>query len=91
MCLGDLTAGHKTTEAMQSPDEEPMLQVQLAGKHIQTMADSGAAYTCLGPSNARHFPMSRQFVKTIGFSGKKQLIPVSEPVLCWSLTQQQSI
>ncbi len=41
-----------------------MLQVQLAGKHLQTMADSGSVYTCVGP-------MSRQFLKSIGFSGKK--------------------
>ncbi|XP_054648258.1 uncharacterized protein LOC129190003 isoform X1 [Dunckerocampus dactyliophorus] len=42
--------------------------------------DTGATYTCVGPSYASHLPMSDKFVKTVGFSGKLQTIPMTAPV-----------
>ncbi|CAL9683188.1 unnamed protein product [Knipowitschia caucasica] len=57
-----------------------MLQVLLAGKPVQMMADTGAAYTCVGQPDSRHLPKSQQFVRIVGFSGIKQLTPLSNPV-----------
>ena len=44
------------------------------------MADTGATYTCVRSKYASHLPMAEKFVKTVGFSGKTQLIPVTAPV-----------
>lgn len=44
------------------------------------MVDSGAAFTCIRPKDATHLPMSGQWIRTIGFEGVKQLIPLTEPV-----------
>uniref|UniRef100_A0A8P4KC93 Peptidase A2 domain-containing protein n=1 Tax=Dicentrarchus labrax TaxID=13489 RepID=A0A8P4KC93_DICLA len=48
------------------------------------MADSGAAFTCIRPEDAIHLPMFNQLIRTIGFEGLKQLIPLTEPIeLCY--------
>ncbi|KAL6473215.1 hypothetical protein MHYP_G00194030 [Metynnis hypsauchen] len=48
------------------------------------MVDSGAAFTCIRPEDAIHLPMSGQWIRTIGFEGVKQLIPLTEPTeLCY--------
>ncbi|XP_045901461.1 uncharacterized protein LOC123968640 [Micropterus dolomieu] len=47
------------------------------------MADSGAAFTCVRPEGT-HLPMSNQLIRTRGFEGVKQLIPLTEPIeLCY--------
>ncbi|KAI3352568.1 hypothetical protein L3Q82_005507 [Scortum barcoo] len=48
------------------------------------MVDSGAAFTCIRPEDAIHLPMSGQLIRTIGFEGVKQLIPLTKPIeLCY--------
>lgn len=44
------------------------------------MANSGAAYTCVGLPASRHLPRSGQYALIVGFSGTKQLVPMSDPV-----------
>ncbi|XP_013856482.1 uncharacterized protein LOC106512401 [Austrofundulus limnaeus] len=44
------------------------------------LVDSGATFTCVHSRDAIHLPMSGKFARTIGFEGKKQLIPFTKPV-----------
>lgn len=44
------------------------------------MIDTGATYTCVSSNYASHLPMSGKYAKTIGFSGKAQLNPMTAPV-----------
>lgn len=44
------------------------------------MVDTGATYTCVNLDYATHLPMSGKFVKTVGFSGQTQIIPMTAPV-----------
>ncbi len=57
-----------------------MLQVQLEGRTTPMMVDTRATYMCMASPYASHLPWSGQFVKTIGFLGKVQMIPTIEPV-----------
>ncbi len=61
-------------------DQEPMLQVNIEGKPITLMLDTGASYSCLNPRYASHLPMSGKYIKTVGFSGVTQLLPMTAPV-----------
>ena len=61
-------------------DQEPMLQVKIEDKITPIMLDTGATYSCLSPNYASHLPRSGKFVKTVGFSGLTQLIPMTAPV-----------
>ncbi len=61
-------------------DQEPILQIDLEGKTIPMMVDTGAVYTCVNSNYASHLPLSGKFAKTIGFSGQMQLIPLTAPV-----------
>ena len=48
------------------------------------MVDSGAAFTCIRPEDAIHLPMSGQLIRTIGFEGVKQLVPLTKSIeLCY--------
>ena len=62
------------------PEEEPMVSVRLAGRNIRMMADSGATYTCVRKADAGYLPQSGQYVRIVGFSGEKNLTPISRPV-----------
>ncbi len=61
-------------------DQEPMLQVNIEGKPITLMLDTGASFLCLNPRYASHLPMSGKYIKTVGFSGVTQLLPMTAPV-----------
>lgn len=57
-----------------------MILVEVNGRSLEVMADCGAAFTCIRPEDAIHLPMSGQLVRTIGFEGMKQLIPLTKPI-----------
>ncbi len=57
-----------------------MLQVNIEGKPITLMLDTGASFSCLNPRYASHLPMSGKYIKTVGFSGVTQLLPMTAPV-----------
>lgn len=57
-----------------------MITVEINDRPLSLMADSGAVFTCLRPKDAMNLPMSEHFVRTIGFEGVKQLIPLTKPV-----------
>ncbi len=57
-----------------------MLQVQIEGKQTPMLVDTGATYTCVRPKYATHLPLSDKLIETVGFSGIKQLFPVTAPV-----------
>ena len=58
--------------------------MKVNNRPLEVMADSGAAFTCIRPEDATHLPMSGQLIRTIGFEGVKQLIPLTEPIeLCY--------
>ena len=63
-------------------DKEPTLQVNIEGKSVTLMIDTGAIYSCVTTADAQHLPRSKsgRVAKTIGFSGQVQLIPFSAPV-----------
>ncbi len=44
------------------------------------MLDTGASFSCLNPRYASHLPMSGKYIKTVGFSGVTQLLPMTAPV-----------
>jgi len=44
------------------------------------MIDARATCTCIQAKYTNHLPLSGQFVKTIGFSGKVALTPMTAPV-----------
>ncbi len=44
------------------------------------MVDTGAVYTCVNSNYTSYLPLSGKFTKTIGFSGKMQLISMTVPV-----------
>ncbi|KAL1268405.1 hypothetical protein QQF64_033768 [Cirrhinus molitorella] len=60
-------------------DQEPMLQVKTEGKPISLLLDTGATFLCLNPTYASHLPMSGKYMKTVGFSGVTQLLPMTAP------------
>ena len=57
-----------------------MLRARVGGKKISMMIDTGATYTCVSSKEASHLPRSGHLIKTIGFSGKTQLIPLTSPI-----------
>src|SRR4029434_7899011 len=63
-------------------DKEPVMAVQIEGKSVRVMIDTGATYTCVSTDEARHIPLSStgRVAKTIGFSGQVQIIPFSAPI-----------
>lgn len=62
------------------PSEEPnKISVVIQEKEHTFMVDTGATYSCIGKEGS-HLPLSQSLVKTIGFSGKKQIMPLTEPV-----------
>nr|XP_054587273.1 uncharacterized protein LOC129152946 [Nothobranchius furzeri] len=44
------------------------------------LVDTGATYSCIKSNYATHLPMSEKSVKTTGFSGAKQINPLTAPV-----------
>lgn len=68
---------------MSGPEQDPTIVVKVNDQPLKMMADSGAAFTCIRPEDAIHLPMSGQLVRTIGFEGVKQLVPLTRPIeLC---------
>lgn len=61
------------------PQEEPIIMVTIDQKVIPFMVDTGAIHSCIGRRGA-HLPMSASSVKTVGFSGNTQVIPLTQPV-----------
>ncbi|KAI2647270.1 Gag-Pol polyprotein [Labeo rohita] len=41
--------------------------------------EQGATFSCLNPIYASHLPMSGKYMKTVGFSGVTQLLPMTAP------------
>nr|XP_033494259.1 uncharacterized protein LOC117264429 isoform X1 [Epinephelus lanceolatus] len=64
--------------SLQSQDE-PIIPVVIHDREYPFMVDTGATYSCIGKEGSR-FPLSTSSIKTIGFSGKSQVIPLTEPV-----------
>lgn len=60
-------------------DTEPMLEVKIENKQTAMLVDTGATHTCVSPECTTHLPLSGKCVKTVGFSGTKQLIPMTVP------------
>ena len=65
---------------MSGPDRDPTVWVTVADKPVNLMADSGAVYTCVRPEDATHLSFSGHYIRTVGFEGKGQLIPLTRPV-----------
>uniref|UniRef100_A0A674P8V3 ribonuclease H n=1 Tax=Takifugu rubripes TaxID=31033 RepID=A0A674P8V3_TAKRU len=63
----------------QRPQTEPTVNVTVYSRQHQFMIDTGATYSCIGKDGA-NLPLSPSKIRTIGFSGKKQVIPMTEPV-----------
>ncbi|KAL7405155.1 hypothetical protein ABVT39_024601, partial [Epinephelus coioides] len=59
--------------------EEPIVPVVIHDREYPFMVDTGATYSCIGKEGSG-FPLSKSSIKTIGFSGKSQIIPLTEPV-----------
>ncbi|CAI5657156.1 unnamed protein product [Oreochromis niloticus] len=58
---------------------EPIIPVEIQGHEYSFMVDTGATYSCIGTEGAG-LPLSTASVKTVGFSGKTQVIPLTQPV-----------
>ncbi len=52
-----------------SEEEEPIIECKINGKIVEAVVDTGATYTCLKPS-----------IRTVGFSGNKTSIAMSQPI-----------
>ncbi|XP_077352255.1 uncharacterized protein LOC144001641 [Festucalex cinctus] len=61
------------------PQDEPTVPVVIEGSEHDFMVDTGATYSCVGSSGLK-LPLSGSSIKTIGFSGKTQLIPLTQPI-----------
>ena len=62
------------------PEQEPIINVNIEGKIIPMMIDTGATCTCIRKEYASHLPLSGQYIQTVGFSGKIMLNPTTQPV-----------
>lgn len=60
-------------------EAEPLLQVLVGGRPVEMMIDTGAAYSCISAREASHLPRSGELIKTVGFSGLTQLLPMTTP------------
>lgn len=65
---------------MSGPEQDPTIMVEVNGCSLEVMADCGASFTCIRSEDAIHLPMSGQLVRTVGFEGMQQLIPLTKPV-----------
>lgn len=61
------------------PQEEPTISVMIQNQEHSFMVDTGATYSCIGNTGSK-LPLSGSSVKTVGFSGKTQIIPLTQPV-----------
>lgn len=61
--------------SLQSHDE-PIIPVVIQDREYPFMVDTGATYSCIGKEGSR-IPLSTSSIKTIGFSGKSQIIPLT--------------
>lgn len=61
------------------PHDEPTVPVVTHEQAYPFMVDTGAAYSCLGKEGSE-LPLSKSSIKTVGFSLKSQVIPLTEPV-----------
>ncbi|KAL7383993.1 hypothetical protein ABVT39_022082 [Epinephelus coioides] len=61
------------------PHDEPTIPVVIHEQAYPFMVDTGATYSCIGKEDST-LPLSKSSIKTIGFSGKSQVIPMTEPV-----------
>ncbi len=62
-----------------SEEEEPIIECKINGKIVEAMVDTGATYTCLKPPEVR-LVKSNSLLRTVGFSGKKTSIAMSQPI-----------
>ena len=62
------------------PEQEPIIHVNIEGKMIPMMIDTGATCTCIRKEYASHLPLSGQYIQIVGFSGKTMLNPTTKPV-----------
>lgn len=61
------------------PQQEPIVPVVIDSTVHPFMIDTGATYSCIGNKGSK-LPLSSSSVKTVGFSGKTQVIPLTEPI-----------
>lgn len=61
-------------------NEEPTIPVTINEWQHYIMVDKGTTYSCIG-SESPSLPLSQALVKTVSFLGKKQVKPLTEPVL----------
>lgn len=61
------------------PQTEPIIIVTLYGTRLRFMIETGATCSSIGKDGA-NLPLSASKIRTVGFSGKAQIIPVTEPV-----------
>ncbi len=62
-----------------SEEEEPIIECKINGKIVEAVVDTGATYTCLKPSEVR-LVKSNTPIRTVGFSGNKTSIAMSQPI-----------
>ncbi len=62
-----------------SEEEEPIIECKINGKTIEAMVDTRATYTCVKPSEVK-LVKSNTLVRTVGFSGNKTSIAMSQPI-----------
>ncbi|XP_029700614.1 uncharacterized protein [Takifugu rubripes] len=63
----------------QRPHAEPTINVTVYNHRHQFMIDTGATYSCIGKDGA-NLPLSASKIRTVGFSGKTQVMPMTGPV-----------
>ena len=61
------------------PHEEPTIPVLIQDREHSFMVNTGATYSCIGKDGSG-LPLSNASIKTVGFSGKSQVIPLTQPV-----------
>uniref|UniRef100_A0A671WVG1 Gag-Pol polyprotein n=1 Tax=Sparus aurata TaxID=8175 RepID=A0A671WVG1_SPAAU len=61
------------------PQTEPTIEVTVQNRQHHFMVDTGATHSCIGKEGAG-LPLSSAKIRTVGFSGKTQIIPMTEPV-----------
>ncbi|XP_055368609.1 uncharacterized protein LOC129604800 [Betta splendens] len=59
---------------------EPTIEITIQDTKHRFMVDTGATYSCIGKEGAGLPLSSSSMIRTVGFSGKTQVIPLTEPI-----------
>lgn len=71
--------GKAATSHLQASDRGTYHTGSDPGQETHMGQNTGATYSCIGKEGS-HLPLSQSSIKTIGFSGMKQIMPLTEPV-----------